>query len=73
MGPPNPNPNPNPNPIPNPNPNPDQVMGPPTEAEADAMESPFARTMLESLQPPSRVIGWKARLPNPSPNPHPHP
>ena len=48
-------------------------MGPPTDAEADAMESPFARTMLESLQPPSRVIGWKARLPNPSPNPHPGP
>ena len=40
-----------------------EVMGMPSSAEIDAMESPFARTMLDSLQTPARVIGWKARMP----------
>merc|ERR1719326_2868552 len=40
-----------------------EVMGMPSAAEVEAMASPFARTMLDSLQQPARVLGWKARMP----------
>jgi len=39
-----------------------EVMGFPKADEVEAMDSQFAKTMLDSLQPPARVLGWKERI-----------
>jgi len=44
-----------------------EVVGNPTEQEVTAMDSPFAKTMLDSLQKPDGSgKGWKALYPNAS-------
>mmetsp|Transcript_37617 Transcript_37617/g.93507 ORF Transcript_37617/g.93507 Transcript_37617/m.93507 type:complete len:356 (+) Transcript_37617:70-1137(+) len=45
-----------------------QVVGSPSEQEIEAMDSPFAKTMLESLQQPPKGIGkgWKSLYPHAS-------
>ncbi|KAL3925272.1 MAG: hypothetical protein SGPRY_003685 [Prymnesium sp.] len=45
-----------------------EVVGSPTEQEIEAMDSPFAKTMLDSLQQPRKGVGkgWKALYPNAS-------
>ena len=39
-----------------------EVMGMPSKADVDAIASPFATTMIDSLLRPRRVIGWKGRM-----------
>jgi len=39
-----------------------EVMGMPFDKEVAAMDSQYAKTMLDSLQQPARVIGWKGRI-----------
>tara|TARA_B110001452_G_scaffold164748_1_gene137495 strand:+ start:250 stop:1710 length:1461 start_codon:yes stop_codon:yes gene_type:complete len=41
-----------------------EVMGTPSAAEVTAMDSQYAKTMLDSLQQPARVIGWRGRIRN---------
>jgi len=43
------------------------VIGKPTEAQILAMRSPFAATMLDSLQYPAEAKGWSSLFPNARP------
>jgi len=45
-----------------------ELVGSPTEQEIEAMDSPFAKTMLDSLQQPADGVGkgWKTLYPNAS-------
>jgi len=46
-----------------------EVVGSPSEQQIDAMDSPFAKTMLDSLQQPDGGVGkgWPSLYPNASP------
>ncbi len=44
-----------------------EIIGKPTEEQIRAMQSPFAATMLDSLQYPAEAKGWSSLFPNASP------
>jgi len=44
-----------------------EITGKPTEAQIVAMRSPFAATMLDSLQYPAEAKGWSTLFPNATP------